>query len=290
MKPPRILAAWLLVALAGAAGAQESGTPPGSPPQVQRAGLEQRVGNLEAQLQTQGLIGLLNQLQALKTEVARLRGMMEEQAHLARQLEQRQKTLYADLDERLKRLDEGLGGQEEQLQRLAEQVDGLRASVKAGLSAPEARAIPAESVRLQPARSLGAVTEPALAPLPEDVTQAYDAALNQFKAGDYPGAVLAFQAFYGQHTGSSLAPNALYWMGLAYAVQGEYIKAAAAYEKLIAEHAASTKVPDALVSLARSYLQLGDTAAARKQLDAVLARYPASKSAESARKLLDTLE
>lgn len=243
--------------------------------QSEMAAVAQRLDRLEAQTQNQGLISLLNQLNALKQEVARLRGVQEEQSHQLAQTEQRQKTLYADLDDRLK--------------TLAEQIATLRTDLQASQAAATPRP-PAEAVRLQPAKSLAGVAEQPGEPAADVDTRAYDAALSQFKAGDYPGAVKSFQTFYGKHAGSQLAPNALYWMGLAYAVQGDYGKAAAAYEKLISGHAASSKVPDAMVSLGRALLQMGDPAAARAQLDAVVSKYPASKSAETARKLLSTFE
>ncbi|HRH80482.1 MAG TPA: tol-pal system protein YbgF [Thiobacillaceae bacterium] len=244
--------------------------------QSELAAVDQRLDRLEAQLQNQGLIGLLNQINALKQETARLRGVQEEQAHQLAQAEQRQKTLYADLDERMK--------------ELAGHVAELRAALQASQAANPSRPPPAESVRLQPAKSLSGVSEAAPEPVTDVDTRSYDAALSQFKAGDYQGAVKSFQTFYGKHAASQLAPNALYWMGLAYAVQGDYGKAAAAYEKLIAEHATSSKVPDAMVSLGRAFLQMGDPAAARAQLEGVVSKYPTSRSAETARKLLSTFE
>lgn len=237
--------------------------------QAELAAVNQRLDRLEAQLQNQGLIGLLNQISALKAEVSKLRGTQEEQAHQLAQADKRGKALYEDLDERLKELSE-------QLSQLA-------------ASRPQPPT-PAEAIRLQPAHSLGGTALPGGEPTAtaED-TRMYESALTHFKAGDYKTSVNALQAFIASHPKSALAANALYWMGLAYGSLGEHAKAAAAYDKLISDHPGSSKVPDALLSLARAHLQLGDPAAARARLDAVVAKYPTSKSAETARKLLATL-
>lgn len=66
--------------------------------------LEQRLAQFEAQSQSQGLLSLLSQVEQLKSELARLRGMQEEQAHRLGITEKRQKDLYADLDARMKEL------------------------------------------------------------------------------------------------------------------------------------------------------------------------------------------
>lgn len=277
MKPARLLPALLLVGASLPAMAQDADMVRRlAQTQSELAAVDQRLDRLEAQLQNQGLIGLLNQINALKVELARLRGMQEEQAHQMGLAVQRQKTLFADLDERVRDLDD--------------KQDALREALKASQTTTPSRAATADAVRLQPAQSLGVMAQTSMEPAADDATQSYDAALSQFKSGDYPSAVLAFQSYYGKHPASQLAPNALYWMGLGLAVQGDYTKAAAAYEKLIADHATSNKVPDAMVSLARAYLQLGDPTAARTQLEGVVNKYPASKSADSARKLLATFD
>lgn len=234
--------------------------------QAELAAINQRLDRLEAQLQNQGLIGLLNQLNALRTEVSRLRGAQEEQTHQLAQTDKRNQALYGDLDDRLN--------------VLSTRVDDLAAN-----QAPA----PADAVRLQPAQSLGGGPLPGGDAVPAEDTRMYEAALTHFKSGDHKAAVAALSGFLASHAKSPLAPNALYWMGLAYGSLGDFGKAAASYDKLITAYPGNAKVPDAMLSLARSHLQLGNPAAARAQLDALVAKYPGTKSADSARKLLATL-
>lgn len=217
--------------------------------------VEDRLARLEAMLNNQGLLGLLNQVNELKAEVARMRGAQEEQAHALGLAEKRQKELYADLDARIREL------------------------------ANRPVAAPAEAVRLQPSKSL--------TPAPADAqaeSKAYEAALGHFRVGDYPTAVSSFQVFLKDYPDAAMASNAYYWLGLAHASLGDYASAVKAYQKLLKDFPSSNKAPDAMVSLARSQLQLGDAAAAREMLDQVLLKYPQTRAAENARKLLATLK
>lgn len=217
--------------------------------------VEDRLRRLEAQLSNQGLLNLLNQLSELRAELARLRGQQEDQQQAIAQTQRRQKELYEELDNRIKEL-----------------------ASRPAAAAPEA-------IQLQPSRTLlGAGLEA------RSESRSYEAALNQFRSGDYKAAVNSFQAFLGEYTNGSLASNAYYWLGLAHASLGDYGNAVQAYQKLINDFPSSNKVPDAMLSLARSKIQLGETAVAQSTLDQLVAKYPQSRAAENARKLLTTLK
>lgn len=281
---PRILAALVMAGWGLAQAAEEADLARRlADLQAAQASIDQRLDRLEAQLQNQGLLGMLNQINTLKTDLSRLRGGMEELDHRLGQADKRQKTLYDDLDDRLNELTAQIGN-------LSQPTGGKPAAPRQ-----------VDAVRLQPAQSLAtqapstpsAPSTVAPAALPdqatEEGTRTYEAALGQFKNGDYKAASSSFLAFLAAHPKDPMVPNAFYWMGLAYGAQGEFARAAAAYEKLIADYPGSSKAPDAMVSLARAYLQMGNPGEARKYLDAVVAKYPTSKSAEAARKLLATM-
>lgn len=67
--------------------------------------LEERVSRLDAQLKSQGLLDLVQQTDALKAELARLRGQLEVNTHAVETLDKRQRDLYVDLDDRLRKLE-----------------------------------------------------------------------------------------------------------------------------------------------------------------------------------------
>lgn len=116
--------------------------------------------------------------------------------------------------------------------------------------------------------------------------KAYQAALEQFKLGNYPLAVSAMQGFLVTYPGSPLGSNAQYWVGMAYSGQRDYKSAITAQRKLLSTWPGSAKAPDALLSIASSQETMGDRRTAQKTLEELIARYPASSSAASAKQRL----
>jgi len=71
--------------------------------------LDSRIQKLESSLQqNQQMLGLLKEVEALKAEVAQLRGQAEVQLHQMDTLGKRQNDLYVDLDQRLAELNKSL--------------------------------------------------------------------------------------------------------------------------------------------------------------------------------------
>ena len=114
----------------------------------------------------------------------------------------------------------------------------------------------------------------------------YEAALNLFKAGNYPLAISAFQLFLHSHPSSKLAPSAQYWIGNAHFAQRDYKQAIAAQQKVISAWPEDAKSPEAMANIASSQDALGDARGARKTLEGLVARYPASAAATSAKQRL----
>lgn len=225
---------------------------------------DSRLGRLESQLQNQGLLNLLNQVEALKAEVARLRGAQEEMGYQQNMADKRAKELFADLDDRVKELE----------------------NRPAAASAPPA-------VRLQPAQALSTSVAP-IAGAPqgdmENETRAYEAAHQLVKSGRYKDAVLAFQSFAKTYPASALVPNAHYWTGFSYVGMSDFESAAASYQQLIAEFPNSPKTPDAMLSLARAQVQMKHNDEAIAILDKLIEKFPYSRAADNGKKLLSTLK
>jgi tol-pal system protein YbgF len=121
-------------------------------------------------------------------------------------------------------------------------------------------------------------------------TRAYQAALDQFKLGNYPLAVSAMQGFLVTYPSSVLAPNAQYWIGMAYSGQRKYKEAIDAQRKVLAAWGTSDKAPDALLSIASSQETMGDRTGARRSLEELVAKYPSSSAAASAKQRLAILQ
>jgi tol-pal system protein YbgF len=227
--------------------------------EAQRQATEARLAKAEAAAQEAAeraadrgaLLDLASQIEGLRGDIAKMRGQLEVLGNQAETAEARQKQLYLDIDTRLRKL---------------EQAREQQAAVPEKPPAPAAQAGEAE-------------------PSPAEA-KAYQAALDQFKLGNYSLAVAAMQGFLVTYPSSSLAPNAQYWIGMAHSGQRDYKSAIAAQRKLLTSWPDSPKAPDALLSIASAQETMGDRAAARKTLEELIAKYPGSSSATSAKQRL----
>lgn len=229
--------------------------------------LSGRMARLEDQSGSQGILSLLNQVESLESEVARLRGKLDELSHRQDMADKRQKDVMADFDARLK--------------ELHDQAPQAASANPAAPAAPEAAPAAAS------APTQGAASAPASSPAvdPEAENKAYLAALNLAQASDFRNAVSAFNAFLKQYPKGSLAGNALYWLGFSYFSLGDYTNAMAAQQRLIKEFPQHPKVPDAMINMARTYIQLGSMDKASQILSQVVTNYPGTPSADTAKKI-----
>ena len=131
-----------------------------------------------------------------------------------------------------------------------------------------------------------AAAPPADAPPPAAETKAYEAALNQFKLGNYPLAISAFQGFLVTYPTSKLAPSAQYWIGNAYFAQRDYKQAIGAQQKVLSAWPEDPKAADAMLNIASAQDAMGDRRGAQKTLETVVAKYPDSPAAASAKQRL----
>lgn len=223
--------------------------------------VESRLDRLESTvLQNQQLLDLLKEVEALKSEMAKLRGQAEVQTHHLDTLEKRQKDLYVDLDHRLSELSKA--------------------------ATPGLTAAPGQSA--DPAAATAAQASPPPDPMLE--SKSYEAALNHFKSGNYAGAIAGFKGFLKAYPGSTLASNAQYWVGYAYFALKDYKSALAQQQKLLVAYPTSPKVPDALLNIASNQIELNDPGSAKKTFEEIINKHPASNAAALATKRLAALK
>ena len=220
--------------------------------------LDERVSQLERQLKSGALVDLANNVEALKSDVAKIRGQIEVLTYELEQSQKRQRDLYVDLDARMRKLEGAPGPASD-----AAPADAAGAGATAGGSA-------------------------AAAPVPSTAAEqrAYDAALDQFKRGDFQGAITGFTAFVKTSPKSALAPSAQYWIGNAHFARKDYKAAIASQRQLLLAWPDSPKVPDALLNVASAQSELGDNAAARRTLEELIGKFPQSDAAAKAKQRL----
>ena len=140
--------------------------------------------------------------------------------------------------------------------------------------------------KLEPSAQAPEKPAAAAAPDPAAEAKAYEAALNQFKIGNYQSSVAAFQNFLATYPESQQVSSAQYWIGNAYYALRDYKTAIAAQQKLLASWPASAKAPDALLNIASCQAEMGDAKGARESLQTLLKKYPGTPAAEQARQRL----
>lgn len=232
---------------------------------------ETRFIKVDESIRGLGIIQLLNQIEALNNELARLRGQIEVLANQNEQLQKRQKDFYFDIDARLRPLEGGRalpgggtsGGQ-------------TSASVAAGVA-------PIEVVG---AGNAIAVNETAAR---DKENRAYDVGSAAFRRGDFSAAMKAFQTFIADFPQSQLVPNAVYWIGLAQFNLKDFREARATQESLIKRFPDSGKAADALLVIASAQMEMGDAGSARNSYEDIIAKYPQSDAAAKARTRLNSI-
>jgi tol-pal system protein YbgF len=137
--------------------------------------------------------------------------------------------------------------------------------------------------KLEQVREKEAEKPAAAADAPPAEVKAYEAALNQFKLGNYPLAISAFQGLLVTYPSSRFAPSAQFWIGNAHSAQRDHKQAIAAWQRVLSAWPDDAKAPDALLNIATSQETLGDRRGAQKTLEGLLQRYPTSPAAASAR-------
>jgi tol-pal system protein YbgF len=230
--------------------------------QIQRQ-LEDRIAALETQLKSGGLVDLFNQVEQIRSDIARLRGQVEVVTYELEQAQKRQRDLYVDLDTRLRKLE---------------------------TAAPSAEATPSNPpvAGNAPSASPPGAASPPPRPVSDPAAEqrAYDAALDQFKRADYMGAIANFTTFVKNYPQSALAPSAQYWIGNAQYARKDYRASISAQRVLITTYPTSPKVPDALLNVASAQSDLNDNAAARRTLEELIAKFPQTEAAVKAKQRL----
>jgi tol-pal system protein YbgF len=262
--------------------------------------------------QNRSVIELMNQLETLRADLNRLRGELEVLTNNLDNAQRRQRDMYLDLDTRMRRLesagpeavqkhDKTLADLDGRIKRLEEAASGGIGDLDARLKRLEASlAAPASGVAPASTASIAQPTPPTPPSVPRPAApaagadgsasrRAYESAFNLHRAGDFQGAVAAFEALIKRYPRDSLAPNAQYWVGDAWFNLRDFAAAARAQQALVANYPDSPKVPDAMLNLASAQVALGDSSAARKTLEDLISRYPQTEAAEKARQRLPKL-
>jgi tol-pal system protein YbgF len=246
--------------------------------------LTQRIERLERIIQGQGLVSLLSRVDQLQSDIQRLNGDNESLRHEIEQMQDRQRQLYLDLDQRL----------EEQ------KLVGSNSALTSETSAPDLSDVTPSDEQTQTGTTESTATEQttesvestnvANAPVAvENGEAAYQAALQTLRSGNYEEAVKALTSFPQQYPQSSYLPNAYYWQGEANYVLRQFDEAIKNFQKVITSYPGSSKVADATLKLGFSQYEKGAVEQAKATLNSVMTEFPNTSAARLAKVRLERM-
>ncbi|MBM4127182.1 MAG: tol-pal system protein YbgF [Nitrospira sp.] len=169
------------------------------------------------------------------------------------------------------------------LQRIESRLAKLEEMANQPPAKPDAQ--PSDLRPLKPVRPVEPVTTaPGITP-----TSAFNLAYNDYLNGKYELAVAGFQRFGKDFPGTSLAPNAQYWLGESYYNLKDYGRAIQVFDSLLAEYPGSEKAPAALYKLGLATAETGDLVKSKRSLKRVLEEFPTSDESRLAKNKLAEL-
>lgn len=268
---------------------------------AQAPDLAGRVAKLEQALSNRGVLDLLNEIETLKADVARLRGELETQAYTIEQLRNSQTAAYVDLDRRLQGM-QAPGG----AAPAAPPLTVLQAAPQDGVAgAPAAQGNLQVQPQTPPVSDPGAVSDPltanaALAPqaapaaaidpltglpvapaAPDALRPAPGEMSLQPAPGQAPAPVSTPEAplapLPNGITADDAGSEAAYRDAFGLLKAGEYDQAIAAFEAFQQQFPQSQYGDNAQFWLAEAHYVKRDFAAALPAYQKMLAGYPASK-------------
>ena len=256
-------------------------------------------------------------IEELRSEIKRLRDQFEIQKFELEKLRRRQRELYDDLDERLRR--------EERLTSSMPQSPGSDSVTGAGAALSPGSSPGSASTMSVPPGTETSETEPGKdseTALPDTIVvgtvtreivtsesaatseshqkttgtvsvseeDAYDQAFDLLKESRYADAAVAFAQFIRRFPGSELTDDAWYWIGEARYVTREFDASLRAFETVINYFTGSPRVPASHLKIGYIQYDNGVYDKARKTLDYVLAEFPSHRVTVSAKARLKKMD
>jgi len=118
----------------------------------------------------------------------------------------------------------------------------------------------------------------------------FEAALDNFKKGDFAATTTAFNDFLRRHPLTPYKITSLFWLGNAQYATREYKDAIANFKLLISIDAKHPRAAEAMLSISNCQLDMKDTKAAKKTWDDLIKAYPDSDAAAAAKERIARLK
>ena len=212
--------------------------------------------NQSKQDNRQAALQLQAQIEALKQDIANLRGEREQLLREITLLQRAQKDINVDIEERF--------------QKIYDQFAKKEAPSSQKEEAPKSSKI---NVQVDGFEFLA---EP-------DEKRDFEAAFVLFRKGDFAAAAKEFAQFVKVYSASGYKPSALYWLGSAKFARRDFNEAIAHLRGLVSDFPNHARAPEAMLTIGNAQLEIKQAKEARKTFNELLKLYPTTEAAAAAK-------
>ncbi len=213
--------------------------------------------NQSKQDNRQALLQLQAQIEALKQDIANLRGEREQLLRDITLLQRAQKDTNVDIEERFQKINSQLAKQEAAPPPVKEEAP-KSSKVNVQVDGFEFLADPEEK-------------------------RDFEAAFVLFRKGDFAAAAKEFAQFVKVYSASGYKPSALYWLGSAKFARRDFNEAIAQLKGLVTDFPNHARAPEAMLTVGNAQLEIKQPKDARKTFNDLLKLYPTTEAAAAAK-------
>ena len=212
--------------------------------------------NQSKQDNRQAALQLQAQIEALKQDIANLRGEREQLLREISLLQRAQKDINVEIEERF--------------QKIYDQF-----AKKEALSAQKEEAPISAKVNVQ-VDGFEFLADP-------DEKRDFEAAFVLFRKGDFAASAKEFAQFVKVYSASGYKPSALYWLGSAKFARRDFNEAIAHLKGLVNDFPNHARAPEAMLTVGNAQLEIKQAKEARKTFNDLLKLYPTTEAAAAAK-------
>jgi tol-pal system protein YbgF len=212
--------------------------------------------NQSKQDNRQAALQLQAQIEALKQDIANLRGEREQLLREITLLQRAQKDINVEIEDRF--------------QKIYDQFAKKEASSTQKEEAPKSAKV---NVQVDGFEFLA---EP-------DEKRDFEAAFVLFRKGDFAAAAKEFAQFVKVYSASGYKPSALYWLGSAKFARRDFNEAIAHLKGLVNDFPNHARAPEAMLTIGNAQLEIKQAKEARKTFNELLKLYPTTEAAAAAK-------
>jgi len=212
--------------------------------------------NQSKQDNRQAALQLQAQIEALKQDIANLRGEREQLLREITLLQRAQKDINADIEERFQKIYDQFAKKEAPSSQKDEEPKSSKINVQVD--------------------GFEFLAEP-------DEKRDFEAAFVLFRKGDFAAAAKEFAQFVKVYSASGYKPSALYWLGSAKYARRDFNEAITNLKGLVNDFPSHARAPEAMLTIGNAQLEIKQAKEARKTFNELLKLYPTTEAAAAAK-------